>query len=51
MVYTMRGPYRQVFLRIQEDGSLNYQATNLVASRERILHVIIDKVYQFISDA
>lgn len=43
-VYTMRGKYRQFFLRVHDDESNEVYPANLSVSEERTLEVVVETV-------
>ncbi|EIW62583.1 uncharacterized protein TRAVEDRAFT_114964 [Trametes versicolor FP-101664 SS1] len=43
-VYTMRGKYKQYFLRITPDGQCTSQPANLKVSVERTLEIVVEGV-------
>ncbi|KAJ3733439.1 hypothetical protein DFJ43DRAFT_1067159 [Lentinula guzmanii] len=42
--YTMRGKYRQIFMRQQEDGTFEAKPVNIGVSSERILEIVVEKL-------
>lgn len=48
-VYTMRGKYRQFFLRVHDDGIDEVQPTNISVSAERTLEVVVETVRRHLS--
>ncbi|KAJ4483304.1 hypothetical protein J3R30DRAFT_1760888 [Lentinula aciculospora] len=42
--YTMRGKYRQIFMRLQEDGTIEAKPMNICVSSERILEMVVEKL-------
>ncbi|KAH7874704.1 uncharacterized protein C8R40DRAFT_1107651 [Lentinula edodes] len=42
--YTMRGKYRQIFMRVVEDGTIEAVPVNISVSSERILEMVVEKL-------
>ena len=43
-VYTLRGKYRQYFLRVNTHGEAEYGSANLRVDKERTLHAVIEAI-------
>jgi len=43
-VYTLRGKYRQYFLRLNTDGEAEYGSANLRVGKNRTLQVAIEEI-------
>lgn len=46
-VYTLRGEYRQFFLRVSADNRDEFISTNLAIKPDRVLDVVVEEVCLF----
>ena len=46
-VYTLRGKYRQYFLRVNANGEAEYGPANLRVEKDRTLLVVIEAIVRF----